>query len=68
MGRFPVACCCVCGARAPEWHSSVWEDAGGLQDFCPQHAVLFEFTEYGPHTHPITKENDDAGPIRDADT
>lgn len=38
MGRFPIPCCCACGASPGVWHSPEWEDAGGLQDWCPDHA------------------------------
>ena len=45
MGRFMIPCCCVCGLSPYAWHDPVWEEDGGLQDFCPEHA-LPEMQEY----------------------
>ena len=36
MGNFMIPCCCVCGTASRKWHDEEWEDAGGLQDFCPE--------------------------------
>lgn len=46
MGRFMIHCCCVCGASPRRWHDEAWELAGGIQDFCPAHALpdMTEFT------------------------
>lgn len=51
MGNFMIPVCCVCGRCAPRWHDAAWEQAGGLQDFCPEHAArLGPFTQYlAPH-------------------
>ena len=56
MGNLMIPCCVVCGASPQRWHDTNWEETGGLQDFCPQHAVLAEktyndrFVEYlAPH-------------------
>ncbi len=46
MGRFMIPVCCICGMCAQKWHSLVWEDFGGLQDFCPKHANLIR-EQYG---------------------
>jgi hypothetical protein len=51
MGNFMIPVCCVCGKSSPKWHDSKWEDDGGLQDFCPEHANLIrkqcgDFIEY----------------------
>jgi hypothetical protein len=47
MGRFMIPVCCVCGESSPSWHNKEWEDAGGLQDFCPKHATIVQI-ENGP--------------------
>jgi len=38
MGNFMIPVCCVCGKSSPVWHDSKWENDGGPQDFCPEHA------------------------------
>ena len=45
MGRYMIPCCCVCGRAAKCWHDDEWMAAGGLQDFCPEHAAP-EMVEY----------------------
>lgn len=59
MGNFMIPVCVVCGKAAKEWHSKEWEDTGGLQDFCPEHANEIQ-EKYGelkeylvPHLRPI---------------
>lgn len=56
MGNFMIPVCCVCGIKSPHWHSKEWEDAGGLQDFCPEHVFLISkehgaFEEYVVNQH-----------------
>ncbi len=38
-----IPCCCICGESSEKWHDEEWEDAGGLQDFCPKHSKMLEF-------------------------
>lgn len=33
-----IPVCCICGKSSSKWHDKKWEDKGGLQDFCPDHA------------------------------
>lgn len=60
MGRFMIPVCVICGESPGKWHDSTWEDAGGLQDFCPKHAKLIsqkygDFVEYiVPHMRKST--------------
>jgi len=39
MGRYMIPVCVMCGDAAPRFHDKDWEDAGGTQDLCPQHAT-----------------------------
>lgn len=41
-----IPVCCICGKSSKKWHDPEWENAGGLQDFCPEHATLIQQT-YG---------------------
>jgi hypothetical protein len=65
MGRFMIPVCCVCGKSPETWHDHEWEDDGGLQDFCPEHASLIqqeygEFEEYlAPHLREANKSLDE---------
>ena len=55
MGNFMIPTCCICGKSSRKWHDAEWENSGGLQDFCPEHAIAIQkkygdFTEHlAPH-------------------
>lgn len=46
MGNYMIPVCCICSKQSHKWHDKKWEDDGGMQDFCPQHANEL-IKEYG---------------------
>ena len=55
MGRFMIPCCCICGKASKFWHDPIWEQQGGLQDFCPNHANK-EMVVYDIFPMPLIKK------------